>query len=95
MWSVHEKCGYPLHLPQEQTVLVNEINSSWAILGDKTYVKAQNNTLDERRILIPKNPTPRFAQEQAAHNLARIRVPIKQFFGRLQQKWVVFHYCFR
>ncbi len=61
---------------------------SWAILCDSGYIGDVDNTPGLRKIALLKRTSVVFASvRQEQRELARLRVPIECFFGRLQKLW--------
>lgn len=66
----------------------------WAVLCDKAYIGPEADTPNFRR-LTPIKP-PRTVQDHQ-HNaaVARFRVPVDQFFGRMWKKWGILRNVYR
>lgn len=71
----------------EIPIIVSDRNNRyWAILGDKAYEAGPNETPDERRISIKKQPMTNLEKSNNVE-LKRLRVPVECFFGRMWQLW--------
>jgi hypothetical protein len=64
----------------------DRINRYWGILGDKAYFASANETPDERRFAIRKNPRT-IADKSFNEEMTKIRVPVECFFGRMWKLW--------
>jgi len=94
----YEKYSRYLHKsPAEAHQVPRDVSEpSWAILGDSAYIGDANDTPGLRKIALLKRtqvvfPTQRHEQQE----LARLRVPIECFFGRLKKLWAVVRGTYR
>jgi len=78
---------YLLKTPEESSQLSEDSGSrSWAALLDNGYQGPATDTPDFRRITLDKHShIP--SEEARRQQLARLRVPVEQFFGRVWKLW--------
>ena len=67
---------------------------NWAMLFDRGYVGPAEDTPGLRK-MTPKKGTLTLAETQQNAELGRLRVPVEQFFGRMQQLWRITRVIYR
>jgi hypothetical protein len=88
------KRGFEKYIPylrktaQEATAIANDADRSWSAIFDNGYQGPDSDTPGLRRIFIPRlTHVP--SEQQYREQLSRLRVPVEQFFGRLNTLWGV------
>jgi hypothetical protein len=90
-----EYAEYLLKTTEEHRKIPNDKdNPRWAVLGDKAYQGPNSDTPQIRRLFIKKGV--RTINKKAQNKmLAKQRVPVEQFFGRLTQLWRITRNTYR
>jgi len=88
---------YLKKLPQERHQLPRDTSeASWAILCDSAYIGDRDDTPGLRKVALKKRSQVLFPTDrQEQQDLARTRVPIECFFGRLKKLWGVLRAVYR
>lgn len=87
---------YLIKRPDEQHLLPLDTNyGEWAVLMDKGYQGPPEDTPGLRRITPTKGQNLTLQQRVINKELHKLRTPIEQFFGRLQQLWPILRNCYR
>lgn len=74
--------------PTELQAIPEDQNPNWAMLLDHGYVGPAEDTPGLRRVT-PKKGTLSVEEQHSNAELGRLRVPVEQFFGRMQQLWAL------
>jgi len=96
--KTHEKyLGYLRKTPEERAQLPRDLAAdSWAILCDSGYTGDSQDTPGLRKMALKKPSQMQFpTQRRDQQELAKIRVPIECFFGRVQKLWAILRGTYR
>lgn len=87
-------CEYLVKSPQEAAQIPNDRDNRWANLCDSGYEGSLDDTPEERRVALKKAPLTQ-ADRDKNYELARLRVPVEQFFGRLTGLWGIVRHTYK
>jgi hypothetical protein len=86
---------YLTKTPEELDLIpTDRDHPNWAVLLDMAYIGQEEDTPGERRITPYKYPKTQ-AERNTSHELQLIRVPVEQFFGRMQKLFAIFREVYR
>jgi len=87
---------YLVKTPEETTSVLDDTEHRWAILGDLGYCGPQSDTPEIRKVTGKKsNAQLSYGDRVRNVELAKIRVPIEQFFGRQKRLFMIWQHRYQ